>query len=440
MSGGDGLAARTARFRDFGSQNLLVHPVSMKSVSQVEVMQKQHTYQSHVFRTLLSIAVLWGTSSIWASESQERPSSDNSSVNTSRFKLEIQKGVLLLDGRYIPTPYTLELDENSIRINGEPIQRSDFDLSNYKNWERPRPERNEDFPRGSRSFASMRVDPFGAGNRRGSFGRRGPGSQRNPGGPRGGGPPGEGIDDRIWQDLSAGSIDGTVILEREKPLVTIMPSLGGDDAFEHLVSHRTDSDLSMALPPKLKNRISDESWQTLISGFQSNPLMREAVEKRVDRLKRSEEAAELHISANTWVHRLSFPLTVFGYIMVVVAVGHLMQNTPKNTGSIDSLSLERARKISIQTLTIVAILSAVDLIWTLVAHHAGSMRELNPLGSGVIDHPVLLVLFKTTVTAISIGLLYRLHHSSLARQATWWCCLVLTLLTARWLTFQSMFV
>jgi len=81
----------------------------------------------------------------------------------------------------------------------------------------------------------------------------------------------------------------------------------------------------------------------------------------------------------------------------------------------------------------------IDLVWTVLAHQAGSMRELNPIGSQLFSNPVNLIIFKTAATSLAIALLFRLRQIPLARQASWWCCLVLTLLTARWLTFHSMF-
>jgi hypothetical protein len=51
-----------------------------------------------------------------------------------------------------------------------------------------------------------------------------------------------------------------------------------------------------------------------------------------------------------------------------------------------------------------------------------------------------LILFKAIAVSVTIGLLYALHRRPVAQVASWWSCLVLTLLTARWLTFHSMFM
>jgi hypothetical protein len=98
------------------------------------------------------------------------------------------------------------------------------------------------------------------------------------------------------------------------------------------------------------------------------------------------------------------------------------------------------QKVVLKSLLIFGLLSVVDLIWTISASATGSMREMNPLGNELIHDPIRLILFKTVAVSVTIGLLYSLHHRPIAQVASWWSCLVLTLLTARWLTFHSMFM
>ena len=68
------------------------------------------------------------------------------------------------------------------------------------------------------------------------------------------------------------------------------------------------------------------------------------------------------------------------------------------------------------------------------------MKELNPLGAALIDDPLALIALKAGATFLAITLLFMLRQHRVAQQGAWWGCLICTLLTVRWLTFNSMFV
>ncbi|WDQ17761.1 DUF5658 family protein [Rhodopirellula sp. P2] len=123
-----------------------------------------------------------------------------------------------------------------------------------------------------------------------------------------------------------------------------------------------------------------------------------------------------------------------------LCVGRLMAEASQLfSSSAEPTDTPSASKRFIISLVIIGLMSGIDLAWTLIAHQSGTMRELNPVGGRLIEDTYTLVAFKILVTSISISLLFYLRLQPLARKATWWCCLVLTLLTARWLTFQSLF-
>ncbi|NND97756.1 MAG: hypothetical protein HKN47_10555, partial [Pirellulaceae bacterium] len=178
------------------------------------------------------------------------------------------------------------------------------------------------------------------------------------------------------------------------------------------------------------------------SSFQPTEEFRTQAEQRIGTINSVSVANDSKVSANLLAERLAYPMTMFAMVLVVYAFGHLMSYSP------NQLQLRAAnpdfdfdlRPVVSRTLTIVALLSIADLIWTLVASQQGSMRELNPLGSQLIDNPVYLIVFKTLATGTAIGCLYHMRDRPIAHIASWWSCLVLTLLTARWLTFHSMLV
>ena len=146
-------------------------------------------------------------------------------------------------------------------------------------------------------------------------------------------------------------------------------------------------------------------------------------------------------ASNLFFDRLSYPLTVVAMVLVVLAFGHLLGNSPNQIAATQDVEQrEQSRATILKSLSLIGLLSVIDLVWTLGASQAGAMREMNPLGRSLIEDPTLLIVFKASVTGLAISILYWLHRFPVAQRASWWCCLVLTLLTARWLTFQSMFV
>jgi lysylphosphatidylglycerol synthetase-like protein (DUF2156 family) len=124
-------------------------------------------------------------------------------------------------------------------------------------------------------------------------------------------------------------------------------------------------------------------------------------------------------------------------LLVVIAFGNLLSNeAPLDIQSSESPVMDRRVKIF---LMLIAAFSVLDLIWTLLASRANALTELNPIGSQLIHNPIGLLAFKTLVTVGVIGILFVLRGHRVAQRGAWWACLICTLVTVRWLTFNSMF-
>ena len=84
--------------------------------------------------------------------------------------------------------------------------------------------------------------------------------------------------------------------------------------------------------------------------------------------------------------------------------------------------------------------SLLDLTWTILALNTKSVSELNPIGSQFIHDPRNMAGFKVSVTFSCLALLWLLRKHKRAQVAAWWLCLVLTLVTCRWLLVDTLIV
>lgn len=326
--------------------------------------------------------------------------------------MTIDAGYLFVNGVYIEAPYKLEFNENVLRINGTDYTETDFDLSEYANHGR------------------------GEGGRGGGRGRQGAGPGRGGrGGPRGEVPTSP--FGRVYRELESLN-DGTVVLfELAHVPMFLSPRDRGHDFLEFLLS-TAEGNQVVSVPEGAGDEAHREIWRQVASGFSPPAEFLRRAKPQVDTRNAARLKTETEFAAIKFSRRINYPLTMFAMVLVVFAAGHLM-TIAQPTFAVNADASETSTSNAIRSLTIVALLSAIDLIWTIMAHQSGSMREMNPLGARLISDPIRLLAFKVSLTGLAIFLLFWLRGLPLTRKATWWCCLVLTLLTARWLTFHSMF-
>ena len=203
--------------------------------------------------------------------------------------------------------------------------------------------------------------------------------------------------------------------------------------------------LPVAANEPIPSRVSDQrdraTWNRLLDEFRVSNDFTQRASDDFARFDAASAQGERVVDGSLWVQKASYPLSVFAMVLVVVGFGHLLNNRPKvDAADMETKYWSSQRRVVAQSLLIIGLLSAIDLIWTIGTANAGLMRELNPVGSALIHEPVRLFLFKGSVTAMSIAILYWLHRRPFAQMASWWSCLLLTLLTARWVVFQSMFL
>ena len=304
----------------------------------------------------------------------------------------LQRGFLFVEGRYITPPYSFQEVQGQIFVNDTVLDVES--LSAGKNGNKRREGRKERPER----------EPWR----------------------------------KLSQDLEDGSI---VVLFAKQKAVTIRANGPARDFLSMLISPEGRKEGSHGDLKWWSSGMDGATWRQWLAEFKPSDDFLARAEAEIKRIDAIEEA---NLAANAAVDRLeasAYPLTLLGMILVAVSAGHLLWHRPARTSASEqgALSLE-TRRMVYRSLILVCALSALDLVWTMLVSQTGSMRELNPLGSRLIDDPQQLILFKFLLTSMSVGLLFALRRRWSAQVASWWICVICTLLTARWLVFNSMFV
>ncbi len=301
----------------------------------------------------------------------------------------IETGYLFLDGVYLAPPYKIRLVEGGITVNGRALP-----------CRAPEP----DFG-GRGRFESSNADPW------------------------------RWLAAHVATQLSA---QGVVMAFPDQPLVVLDGGAGAYDLFQRLTGegkNPTRAELVDRLPAGFDERI----WHKWVATFTPSLGLRARASSLISMYDESNADAHASVAATRRLNALAYPLTLGGMILTVLSMGHLLGGRPAAGKSAreqdDSPEALRALQYS---LVLVGLLSLLDLAWTIMASQAGQMRELNPVGSALVQSPLLLSLFKIGATGMTIGLLFALRKYRRAQLATWWACLILTVLTLRWVTFSSL--
>ena len=239
---------------------------------------------------------------------------------------------------------------------------------------------------------------------------------------------------RLYLHLTTG---GTLVLYGDAP-VLLLANTESSDLLKTLINNGAlESLANTGLAADIQLPGESSYWKKFADGFECPQELRVRVDEVLEKERAVEERNLAEIAARKLLSSSSYPLTIFGMLLVVIAFGNLLSNeAPLDIQSSESPVMDRRVKIF---LMLIAAFSVLDLIWTLLASRANALTELNPIGSQLIHNPIGLLAFKTLVTVGVIGILFVLRGHRVAQRGAWWACLICTLVTVRWLTFNSMF-
>lgn len=248
----------------------------------------------------------------------------------------------------------------------------------------------------------------------------------------------ERLADRPWWKIARDLRNDFVVLlfKGEPPVVCAQHR----DALLQLLSREpSDAARKSELIETLQGEVAPEILARL-EGFAPPAEFLARAREAITRSESIRAARDMKAAGEERLERYAYPLIVLGMVVVALSIGHLLSHRPHEAaGAEAALSSVTTRRVSL-SLLFVLLMSGLDLIWTILAHDAGAMQELNPFGSKLLQNPQQLVLFKLAATMIAVGPCFWLRRIPLAQRASWWMCLLCTLLSVRWLTFNSLFL
>jgi hypothetical protein len=134
-----------------------------------------------------------------------------------------------------------------------------------------------------------------------------------------------------------------------------------------------------------------------------------------------------------------YGFTVLAMGLGVIALGSLLTYRPQGRARWRDVDTSgEGVPLVVRSVVLLALLGLFDLALTVAAQQTGGFLELNPLGSRLQD-PALLAAFKITTLLGACLILLALRRYRAAQIAAWWLCLICTIVTFRWLTYNAMF-
>ncbi|APZ94107.1 DUF5658 family protein [Fuerstiella marisgermanici] len=229
--------------------------------------------------------------------------------------------------------------------------------------------------------------------------------------------------------------DGVVVCQSKAAPQTWPLADGGRAVLACLLDPATDSpDLVSDLPAEFQH----PSWRRWLTTAAVTPDFAERAQSEVSGWTETISANKAQSVARQRLANFSYPLMLAGMVLVVLSFGQLLWFRP----GVKLLAAEGEVPISPETATtrciaLLVMMSLLDLTMTLLAHQAHAMLEVNPIGNRIVSSVPTLISFKLGLTAFAATVLYVARGQKIGQLAAWWGCLILCLLTARWVMFNQ---
>jgi len=169
-------------------------------------------------------------------------------------------------------------------------------------------------------------------------------------------------------------------------------------------------------------------WTLLVERFRATAEIEERVAALQERLETPRSPTAAGRSTATVLTACSMALAMIGFATIV------------NFRPGESISAARGCVLVFRCVALLVVFNLFDLFCTMTSFRAGTLWELNPLAAPVLHKTDALVAFKASLTILPATILLALRHYRIAQLASWWACLLYTVLIFRWTAFNSLFL
>ena len=371
-----------------------------------------------VCMNIVSIILLTATLAMAADSPPPAEPSAAASVEPITDGVPINNGFVIVKGQYVPLPYVVGTRGEELFLNGQPISTERLYVRGWGRW-------------GGRGFhrswrrGPERPEPSEENEKKESEADEEPPSTRR------------------WYVNHAARLErhlqgNGLLVVFEDETANILTSGNDTSVLKILLSDKPREEKLEALVKIHTRHIESARWIELVDSLQPSDELTARVnkieEKQAVAVNRPNKAPPIRLSSF-----IKYGITLSGIILGAVALGTLLNHRPKSQVAWSDVDTAGdSIPMVVRNVILVAVLGFFDLGCTLLAQNSIGFVEINPLGSSLVNNPTMLAIFKIIPFAIACVILLSLRRYRGAQIASWWLCLVCTILTFRWATYGTM--
>ncbi len=304
----------------------------------------------------------------------------------------VQRGFVILDGRYLAPPYTVQWSEDGLRLNGNLV------------------------PLENRGAIA-----------RWSKNRKGP-------------PPPHRSPWRMVAALEHQLRNNSLVLGLDEETAIVLPPREAVRILEILASEQSTDVKVETLATSGYTQFSSGQWVNVVERFEPTPELVERVVALKDWLD-SHQSQVVAATTTASPAITASVLTALSIALTVFALGTLLTHRPNARQGWRGCNPSRTGcRLVIRCILLLALLNAFDLACTLLAVQSGGFWELNPVAERLIGSAGHMVVFKTSLIAAGAAILFIFRTYRFTQNAAWWVCIFHMVLMLRWATYNSLFL